>query len=117
VSATPAENTAALLELGARLCVALDRNTAALEARQSRPAASQASAPGAGSGSGAVVKFGRDKGKKLDEVADRIIAHVNALKVTEQWTTGFEPAPLTYINQRRWEDETPAEPLFGRRIT
>jgi uncharacterized protein YdaU (DUF1376 family) len=55
--------------------------------------------------------------QKLDEVADRIIAHVNALKVTEQWTTGFEPAPLTYINQRRWEDETPAEPLFGRRIT
>ena len=45
---------------------------------------------------------------KLDEVADRIIGHVKALKTTEQWTTGFEPAPLTYINQRRWEDDTVA---------
>jgi hypothetical protein len=42
---------------------------------------------------------------KLDDVADRIIKHVKALKTTEQWTTGFEPAPLTYINQRRWEDD------------
>ena len=46
---------------------------------------------------------------KLDEVADRIIDSVNALKHTEQWTSGFEPAPLTYINQRRWEDESHAE--------
>lgn len=43
----------------------------------------------------------------LDSIADKIIGHVNAMKVTEQWTTGFEPAPLTYINQKRWEDEAP----------
>ena len=42
----------------------------------------------------------------LDMVADRIIANVTALKKTEQWTSGFDPAPLTYINQRRWEDES-----------
>ena len=42
---------------------------------------------------------------KLDAVADQIIANVNSLKTSEQWTTGYEPAPLTYINQRRWEDE------------
>jgi uncharacterized protein YdaU (DUF1376 family) len=41
----------------------------------------------------------------LDEVADLIIANVEDLKSSEQWTSGFEPAPLTYINQRRWEDE------------
>jgi hypothetical protein len=41
----------------------------------------------------------------LDMVADVIIANVKKLKVTEQWTSGFDPAPLTYINQRRWEDE------------
>lgn len=43
----------------------------------------------------------------LDSLADKILAHVRTMKGTEQWTTGFEPAPLTYLNQRRWEDETP----------
>ena len=41
----------------------------------------------------------------LDMVADIIIANVTKLKKTEQWTSGFDPAPLTYINQRRWEDD------------
>ncbi len=44
----------------------------------------------------------------LDKVADQIIAHVASMKTSEQWTSGFEPAPMTYINQRRWEDENPA---------
>ena len=52
---------------------------------------------------------------KLDAVADRIIANVNSLKTTEQWTTGYEPAPLTYINQRRWEDGD-AQPVLSRRV-
>jgi uncharacterized protein YdaU (DUF1376 family) len=52
---------------------------------------------------------------KLDNVADQIIAHVNSIKGSEQWTTGFEPAPLTYINQRRWEDGM-AEQTFSRRV-
>ena len=48
----------------------------------------------------------------LDKVADQIVAHVSALKGTEQWTKGFEPAPQTYINQRRWEDgDEPANPF------
>jgi len=51
----------------------------------------------------------------LDEVAETIIAQVNKLKVTEQWTGGFEPAPLTYINQRRWEDDAGAL-VAGRRV-
>jgi len=41
----------------------------------------------------------------LDDLAELIIANVNALKGTEQWTSGFEPAPLTYLNQRRREDQ------------
>ena len=48
---------------------------------------------------------------KLDEVADRIFSHVSTLKTSEQWTTGFEPAPLTYINQKRWEDDVESAPM------
>ena len=49
----------------------------------------------------------------LDALADQIIANVQNLKGSDQWREGFEPAPLTYINQRRWEDETPE--IFIRR--
>ena len=51
----------------------------------------------------------------LDSVAQAIVFHVNAIKGTEQWTSGFEPAPLTYINQRRWEDDA-GTPAVGRRV-
>ena len=54
---------------------------------------------------------------KLDAVADQIIASVESLKTSEQWLGGFEPAPMTFINQRRWEDQNEAqEPFFGRRV-
>jgi hypothetical protein len=52
----------------------------------------------------------------LDGVAEQIFSHVTALKSSEQWTTGYEPAPLTYINQRRWEDDVPSTPAAGRRV-
>ena len=54
----------------------------------------------------------------LDEVADLIIANVNDLKTSEQWTGGYEPAPLTYISQRRWEDDYFPEQAVaqGRRV-
>lgn len=45
--------------------------------------------------------------KKLEAVADQIIAHVTVMKATEQWLTGYEPAPLTYINGQRWQDGLP----------
>jgi hypothetical protein len=48
-------------------------------------------------------------------VADAIIASVTRLKKTEQWTGGFDPAPLTYINQRRWEDDA-GEQQATRRV-
>ena len=47
-------------------------------------------------------KWGR---KGLDNIADRIINHVKTMKQSKQWKDGFNPAPLTYINQERWEDD------------
>lgn len=40
----------------------------------------------------------------LEAFADEIVAHVETLKGTKKWQDGFEPAPLTFVNQRRWED-------------
>jgi hypothetical protein len=40
----------------------------------------------------------------LDAQTDQILAHVQAMRLTRQWKDGYEPAPLTYLNQRRWED-------------
>ena len=45
----------------------------------------------------------------MDDVADRILSHVRVMKQTESWKTGFEPAPLTYLSQKRWEDDLPAQ--------
>lgn len=49
------------------------------------------------------------KAKKLDSIADKIIDHVTKMKSTKQWIDGFEPAPLTYINQERWNDDFNSE--------
>jgi len=54
----------------------------------------------------------------MDENVDRIVSHVSRLKGTTQWLTGFEPAPQTYLNQKRWLDDevaTTALP-FGRKV-
>ena len=37
-----------------------------------------------------------------------VVAHFNT---SEQWLGGYDPAPLTYVNQRRWEDEGPKKPI------
>jgi hypothetical protein len=50
--------------------------------------------------------------KHLDSVADQIVAHVEAAKGTDQWRKGFEPAPLTYLNQERWKDGNVAKPAL-----
>ena len=60
--------------------------------------------------------------RKLDGVAGEILAHVRAMKQTQQWREGFEPSPMTYLNQSRWldgnpEGDTSNAPIFaGRRI-
>lgn len=43
--------------------------------------------------------------KDCEPIADRIVAHVEAMKRTEQWQKDgaqFIPAPLMYLNQERW---------------
>lgn len=43
---------------------------------------------------------------KLDLEADLILKHVEYMKTQEQWTKDggkYVPAPLVYINQRRWD--------------
>lgn len=45
----------------------------------------------------------------LDQQADAIVAHVEAMAASQQWREGFEPAPATYLNQKRWEDGVPAD--------
>lgn len=49
------------------------------------------------------------KRKQLGKHVDQIIANVKALKASKQWVDGFDPAPLTYLNQDRWADEVVAE--------
>lgn len=51
----------------------------------------------------------RWKARRLDSVADQILGHVAAMRQTKQWQDGFEPAPLTYLNQKRWEDGIQAD--------
>ena len=46
--------------------------------------------------------------QQLDPLADQIASRVEALKASDPWQRGFEPAPLTFLNQRRWEDDAPA---------
>jgi hypothetical protein len=60
----------------------------------------------------------------FDQVADVIIAHVEAMRVTAEWRREagqFIPAPMVYLNDRRWEGaELPAAaavheaPLYRR---
>ena len=53
----------------------------------------------------------------LDPLADKIIASVTHLKASEQWISGYEPAPLTFINQKRWEDDSETDSVsIGRRV-
>jgi len=53
----------------------------------------------------------------LDPLTDEINAVVTRLKASEQWVSGFDPAPLTFINQRRWEDDAQTESVStGRRV-
>lgn len=64
------------------------------------------------------------KRMNLESIADRIIAHVEKMKSSKQWVDGYDPAPATYLNQRRWEDDADGivqtkETLeeFARRMT
>lgn len=46
------------------------------------------------------------KRRKLDEIADTLIADVRVrLRTDDRWIRGFIPDPPTYLNGDRWEDE------------
>ena len=48
--------------------------------------------------------------KNLDAIADDVITYVKRMKNTQSWKDGFSPAPLTLLNQERWNDgEAPVE--------
>ena len=53
--------------------------------------------------------------KKLDLVANEIIAYVEAMKQTKKWQEGFEPAPLTFLNSDDWlsADAQPVDRFAG----
>jgi len=41
--------------------------------------------------------------RDLDQDAEAILSHVEVLKSGQSWREGYVPAPLVYLNQRRWE--------------
>lgn len=47
--------------------------------------------------------------KDWDQLAEQVLAHVEAMKSSDSWARGYVPAPLTYLNQRQWEGAEPAE--------
>ena len=53
------------------------------------------------------------KREGIEARADELIEKLEALKQTEQWQGGYWPAPLTYLRQRRFDDDledaSPAE--------
>lgn len=52
------------------------------------------------------------KARGFDSMADQIVAHVKAMKASEAWTKDggeYIPAPLTYLNQQRFEAPTEAQ--------
>lgn len=49
----------------------------------------------------------RWKSHGCEEIADAIVADVEAKKGTKPWREGFDPAPSKYLNGRRWEDGPP----------
>ncbi len=42
--------------------------------------------------------------KNIDAIADEVIGYVKKMKDTQSWRDGFSPAPLTLLNQERWND-------------
>lgn len=55
----------------------------------------------------------RWRSRRLEAEAEDIVAHVKAMKTTRKWLEGFEPAPLTFLNQRHWEDGAPGSLSLG----
>jgi hypothetical protein len=44
------------------------------------------------------------RNRKLYEIKDEILDHIQKMKETKSWKEGYVPATTTYINQSRWND-------------
>lgn len=58
------------------------------------------------------------KAKDCEAIGEQIVAHVEALKQSEQWQRDggrYVPAPLVYLNQSRWEAATSDQPWHATR--
>lgn len=58
------------------------------------------------------------KAKGCEAIGERIVAHVEAMKQSEQWQRDggrYVPAPLVYLNQSRWEAATSDQPWHATR--
>lgn len=56
------------------------------------------------------------KRKGFDASAVRILDHVRAMKSSDGWIRGFIPAPLTYLNQARWDGAESASTPGGMTV-
>jgi hypothetical protein len=64
--------------------------------------------------------WGRWRKQGLDSAVDEIVAHVEALKRSQDWSKDagrFVPAPLVYLNQRRWEGAEPPPDGEGESVS
>jgi uncharacterized protein YdaU (DUF1376 family) len=43
------------------------------------------------------------KRKRFEMKADEIISHVEAMKATASWRSGYDPAPFQYLKDERWD--------------
>jgi uncharacterized protein YdaU (DUF1376 family) len=45
------------------------------------------------------------KRRQLSQKVEKIISHVKIMRSTKTWAEGYDPAPLTYLNQGRYDDD------------
>lgn len=53
--------------------------------------------------------------RKCEGKADAILAHVESMKLTEGWRSGYEPKPKTYLNAEDWDGADLSAPASGEK--
>jgi hypothetical protein len=56
------------------------------------------------------------KAKKLDKIAPKIISWTNMMKNSRDWKEGFNPNPLTILNQERWGDSDGSSSIIPKGV-
>ena len=52
---------------------------------------------------GSKIKCQQVWGRLIHLDLDHVLNHIAWLKTTDSWKDGYIPAPLVYLNQRRWD--------------